>query len=121
MNTTIRRGLSAIAIALTALTLFGQTGSSAEAPAETSTTFGEGMRTEVRLSAADTGSAADSFKAAETICYTKVIPAAIWFHTAQELRFPACPVAVQVCAVEAFANADTAVIHIYDKYFDCAS
>jgi hypothetical protein len=118
MNQTFRRGVTVGAVALTAATLLGQSGSSAETVASTQTTMGPERRVDVQLSLADTGRAADSFKAATDICGGVLIKA-ILFHTPAELEFPACQIAVQVCAMQARANGEAALVRIYATYFDC--
>ncbi len=94
--------------------------SSAEAPPDTTTADVPGVRLEVHLSMADNGAAADSFQAATEICTTKVMPK-VAASRLPELRFPACQVAVQICARIALDNADAAVVYLYDDYFDCSA
>ena len=75
--------------------------------------------TSAALSAAETSAAAQSMTSATTICETQIKPRALQFHTVYEWQFPACAVAVHLCADEAFTNGKLALVHIYADVFDC--
>lgn len=112
--------LAALALLLGGVSAAVPSVSSADAPPATTTTDVPGVRLEIHLSLADNGTAADSFKAATDICTTKVMPK-VAATRLPELQFPACQVAVQVCARMALDNAAAAVVYLYDDYFDCSA
>ena len=99
----IRRHVAGGALALmTALGVLTTAGSPAAQAAEVFAATDK--PTSAALSAAETSAAAQSMTSATTICETQIKPRALQFHTVYEWQFPACAVAVHLCADEAFTN-----------------
>jgi len=111
MYTTTRRLVVTLAVAAVAmagaLTALGTTAASAA-----SVTTSSGQPVHVRLDQAETTAAASSLAAAEGICNSYVLPAALVSHTVADMTFPVCQVALQVCAKQADALDELAAITI---------
>jgi hypothetical protein len=114
----IRRHVAGGAVAL--MTALGVLTTAASPAAQAAEVFAATDKpTSAALSAAETSAAAQSITAATTICETQIEPRALQFHSVYEWQFPACAVAVQVCASDAFTNGKLALVHIYADVFDC--
>ena len=113
----IRRHVAGGALAL--MTAFGVLTTAASAAQAAEVFAATDKPTSAALSAAETSAAAQSMTAATTICDTQIKPRALQFQTVYEWQFPACAVAVHLCADEAFTNGKLALVHIYADVFDC--